>query len=395
MKIALFTDTYHPQVNGVVSFLESITPVLAKEHEVLVFAPGDAKKIEKKRLARNVVIYWIPASPFPFYEGYKVSSVMLRQIWQILRKENVSVVHAHAPVLLGLQGMLAAKRLGIPVVATYHTHYPDYLPYIVNGKLPNFLKPLSDRTVKGLIRLVFSLADCSTAPTEELATELRTYKVKNVAVLPNGIDLKSLKTSKRIESDFRKRYGIKSKKIILFVGRMGFEKRLDVVLASLKKLKNKDWCFLAVGKGPELERYEKAAEEFGENAVFCGFLENDVLHAAYGCADLFVSASDSETFGLTFIEAMAFGLPAIGVNKLGAKEIIKNGMNGFVIRPGDSTAMAKKIDLLLNDNALRARMGKEAKKTAKCYSIEESARKSVEIYRDLVSEQLKKGHRNV
>jgi glycosyltransferase involved in cell wall biosynthesis len=388
MKIALFTDTFLPQVNGVVSFLESIMPLLAKENEVLLFAPANRKKIETENLGKNIKVYWVPASPFPFYEGYKVTGVMPRQIWKILRKERVDVVHAHAPVILGLQGMLAAKRLGIPVVATYHTHYPDYFPYIVNGKLPGFLKTIGDRTVRGLIRVLFSMADCSTAPTEELAKELRRYGVKNVVVLPCGIALDKLKSSRHAQKEFRKDQGIeKEKKVILYVGRMGFEKKVDVVLKSLRMLQARDWCFVAIGDGPHRKSYMNDAEGMEANVVFPGYLKDQMLNAAYGSADIFVSASDSETFGLTFVEAMAFGLPVVGVKMLGAREIIRNGENGFTVRPGDSAAMAKKIDLLLKDDALRARMGKEARRTAEKFSINESARQSLEIYINLVKQK--------
>jgi len=386
MKIALFTDTYHPQINGVVSFLDNIIPPLCQENEVVLFAPGDVPKIEIEQRGANFRIYWFPASPFPYYEGYRMTGVVVHEIEKALRKEKAEIVHAHAPVLLGLQGLLIAKRLGLPAVATYHTHFPDYLPYLLDGKFPGFLNPIGRKTVKGLINLVFSMADRSTAPTEELARELRDYGVRNVAVLQNGVDLARLKSNELAEIAFMDRYDVpKGKKIILYVGRMGFEKRVEILLLALRKLDSKDWCLVAVGGGPQMESYMQEAEVLDPGqVVFTGFVRNEMLNAAYGCADMFVSPSDSETFGLTFIEAMAFGLPAIGVDRLGPKEIIKDGKNGFLVKSGDDAAMAQRIRQLLADDGLRARMGEEAKKTAEEFSITHSAEKTLAMYKELL-----------
>jgi 1,2-diacylglycerol 3-alpha-glucosyltransferase len=233
---------------------------------------------------------------------------------------------------------------------------------------------------------VFSMADRSTAPTEELARELRDYGVKNVSVLPNGVDLGALRSDERQEKAFMDRYDVPAgKKLILFVGRMGFEKRLEVLLMALRKLKSKDWCLVAVGGGPQLESYMQEADALDPGqVVFTGFVRGEMLNAAYACADIFVSPSDSETFGLTFVEAMAFGLPAIGADRLGPKEIIRDGKNGFLVKPGDSEALAARIGQLLGDDGLRARMGEEALKTSKEHSIERSADMTLGIYGELL-----------
>ena len=393
MKIALFTDTWHPQVNGVVSYLDSVLPHIAKGNEVILFAPGDCKRIESVRGRDGVRTYWIPASPFPYYEGYRMSGMYAYELSKILKRENPDVVHAHAPVLLGLQGLLAARRRGIPVVATYHTHFPDYLPYLLDGKFPGFVRLLGRTTVRGLIRFVFSLTERTIAPTSELAGELKAYGVKNVIVIPNGIDLGRLKATDAQKAVFRKKYRIpEGRKVILYVGRLGFEKRLDVLLAALPRLKSGNWFMVVVGSGPQQEGYLREAEALGlaRNARFTGLVTGEELCAAYACAEVFVSPSDSETFGLTFIEAMSFGIPAVGVDKLGPREIIRNGVNGFLVKPGDSAAMAKKIDLLLSDQKLRERLGAKAKATARKFSIEKSAEITLMLYREVVGGKTKK-----
>ena len=125
MKIAVFTETYHPQVNGVVVFLSDLLPAISKKAEVVLFAPGK-KKLRTEKVSRNFRIYWVPAEPFPFYEGYRMSRIKKSDIEKILIKEKPDVVHLHAPVLMGLKALYASKKLGLPVVATYHTHFPIF-----------------------------------------------------------------------------------------------------------------------------------------------------------------------------------------------------------------------------------------------------------------------------
>ena len=191
MKIAIFTDTYLPQMNGVVSYLLDSIGELSKKHEIIVFAPGDKLKVEKKK----VKTYWIPSSPFPFYEGYKIASMNYARISELIKKEKPDIIHAHAPVVLGVQGIICAKRRNIPLVITHHTHFPDYVPHLLNGKLPEAFGDMSGYTVKQLIRHVFTNADVVTAPTNELVKELRSYGLRNVVQLPNGVKLKKRPTN--------------------------------------------------------------------------------------------------------------------------------------------------------------------------------------------------------
>jgi 1,2-diacylglycerol 3-alpha-glucosyltransferase len=385
MRIALFTDTYLPQINGVVSVLESVIPQLAKNNDVILFAPGSRKKMYSEKKGR-LKIYWIPASPFPFYEGYRMSKVALKDIDRILEKEKIEIVHAHAPILLALQGVLIAKKKGIPSVATYHTHFPDYLPYLLDGKFPQLLNKISLKTTKKLIKFVYTLVDVPTAPTKELVRELRKYGVMNAIRLVNGVDLDKMDCKDEIICEFREKYSIpKNKKIVLYLGRVGFEKKIGVLLEALKKLKSKDWHMLVVGSGPQLDNYKQQANNLGiENITFTGFIDKKYVPAAYIASDIFVCASDSETFGLTFVEAMACKKPVIGVNKLGPKEIIDNEINGYLVRPGNSSQLAKRIDQLLKSESLRHRLGLAAAEKAKEFSLEKNVSQTLEIYEKLL-----------
>ncbi|MDD5171413.1 MAG: glycosyltransferase [Candidatus ainarchaeum sp.] len=382
MKIALFTDTYLPQINGVSIYISDAIRVLSKEHDVVLFAPGEGR-LRMEQVSPRFRIWWIPSSPFPFYEGYRIASMNYKRVSDLLRKEKPDVVHAHAPINLGLQGIVAAKRKRIPTVATYHTHYPDYVPHLLSGKLPGVLRQATQFTAKKFVKHTFGMADVVTAPTHELVAELRSYGMDNVVHLPDGIDLAKLKCTKKEVMAFRKTHRITAgKKVVLYLGRISFEKRLDVLLEAFRSIERRDRLLVVAGGGPYLKGFRNIAGGLGiKNIIFTGYVKDKDLGAAYCCADVFASASDSETFGLTFVEAMYAGVPVIGVGRLGPKDIIKDGRNGILVKPGDTDCLARAMAKLLTHSALRERMGKEARKTALGYSIEKSAKRTLDIYR--------------
>jgi 1,2-diacylglycerol 3-alpha-glucosyltransferase len=376
MKIAIFTETYHPQKNGVVVFLSDIIPVISKKAEIILFAPG-GKRLRTEKVNRKLRIYWAPAEPFPFYEGYRMSKIRSAQIEKILKREKPDVVHLHAPVLMGLKALRVSKNLGLPVIATYHTHFPDYIPHLFRGMLPAPLAEFSKSPVRKLISYVFSKADCTTAPTQELKKELEAYGVENVLHIPNGIRFKKFR--KADSRMFMKKYKIPADKpVVLYVGRLSFEKKVDRLVEAFKNVKNA--TLVIVGSGPSLEEYKKLA---ADNVIFTGFVDDKLLSSAYASADIFASASDSETFGLTFVEAMHFGLPVVGVDRLGAKEVIKDGKNGFLVGVGNVNTIADKINLLVKRPALRKKLGKQGKKDSRKYDMDRVAGEFLALYKKL------------
>ena len=383
--IGIFTDTFRPQKNGVVVFLESTLPLLARRNKVILFAPGE-KKFKMEKVNKNLRIYWIPAKQFPFYEGYRIAAFSYFELKRILKKEKVDVVHCHAPMVLALQGLFAAKGLGIPTVSTYHTHLPDYVPHLLKGRLPNFLNRLSHYPVKKMIKHVYSASDCVTGPTAELVQELHGYGIHNVKEVPLGVDAIRFKNGKKYKKLFMKKYNIQPNlQIILYAGRVSFEKRLEVLLHAFKKIESKNRLLLIVGDGPYKKKYCNLARRLGiKNILFTGFVEDKLLPAAYACADVFVSPSDTETFGLVFTEAMAAGVPVIGVNRLGAAEVVRHCRNGYLVKPGDYNAMAMRMTALLADRKLRKQLGAEGRKTAGRYSLANCVGKMGRIYQGLV-----------
>ena len=385
MKIVIFTDTYFPQVNGIVRYVSDVIGLLSKKNEVVLFAPGEGRA-RVEQVSKRFKVYWIPGTPFPFYEGYRIASVNYKRVSNLLAKEKPDVVHAHAPVVLGLQGVISARRKKLPIVISYHTHFPDYLPHhLFYGLLPKTLDDLSEFTVKKLIKHVFKRADVVTAPTEELVRELSSYGLDNVIRLPNGIDLERFRREPAKEEEFRKLYRIpKNKKVVLYLGRISSEKKLDCLLRAFKMIEKKDRLLLVVGGGQHLERFKELAKALGiKGVIFTGFIEREYLNAAYGCADIFASASDTETFGLTFVEAMYMGLPVVGVWKYGAKEVVVDEKTGILVEPENDAALADAMERLLEDDTLRRRMGRKARKRSMEFSLRKSVSKTMKIYKKL------------
>ncbi len=383
MKIAVFTDTFLPQMNGVVSYLLDSLEELSKKYEVVVFAPGkDKLEIEEK----NYRIYWIPASPFPFYEGYKIASMNYARVSELIKKEKPDIIHAHAPVVLGVQGIVCGRINRIPIVVTHHTHFPDYVPHLLNGKLPEQFESVSELTVKKLIKHVFENVDIVTAPTNELVCELSSYGLKNVVHLPNGVKLKKFRYSRKEGEKFRKKLGIPARsKVVLYLGRVSYEKKLDILIHAFNMVN--DGYLVIAGKGPYLDDLKKHAEALSiKNIRYTGFLDEREIIGAYSSADVFASPSDSETFGLTFVEAMACKRPVIGVSKLGAKEIILNGKTGILVEPQNARKLANAIKKLFKNKKLRDEYGQNGYERAKTYSLRKSIEETRKIYQSLKPE---------
>ena len=377
MKILVATDTYSPQVNGVVTILEETIPKLAQENEIVLIAPSKStKKIEEDGVKK----YFLKGHNFPFYQEYLMVPFAEKQIEEIIKKEKPDLVHLHAPVMIGISTLNEAKKKGIPTIITHHTHFPDYIGHTVGKRLPKFMKSEFKKIVQNKIKNEYDKANLIIVPSTPLKEELEKLGVRNTEVIENGVDFSNLKEpSKEEVEEFRKRYALEGKKIILYLGRVSAEKKIEILIDAMKEIEQA--VLVIVGKGPHTKKLMERAqrEKVEKKVVFAGFVKNKAI--PYKCADLFASASDTETFGLTFIEAMWFEKPTVGANSLGAKEVIIDAQTGFLINEQNSKEYAKKINQILNNPRLSQDMGKEAKNHAQRYRIENSLSKLTKIYK--------------
>ncbi|MBI5222920.1 glycosyltransferase [Candidatus Micrarchaeota archaeon] len=390
MKIVFFTDTYHPQTNGVVVYIHDAIAELSKEHDIILIAPDKVKKIEEERTEHGLRIK-IPSWPFPFYKGYLVAKIFESQIAKIIEREQPDIIHLHAPIWLGLKGLEIAQHKKIPVVITYHTHFPDYVPHILGGHFPERLKGATDYLTKKMIKSFFSKADVVITPSEELKKELEKYGLKNIEYVQNGIDLTRFDgASKETIEKFKRQYKLADKHVVLYTGRLSIEKGVDRLVEIAGLLDSKNTVVLIVGTGPRFENLKKKTDKQRiKNIIFTGFVNNEELIAAYQSADVFVSPSTSETFGLTFVEAMYNGLPVIGMNKLGPKEIIKDGQNGYLIQTNQTREIVERVNRLISEKELRTQMSNHAREDAQKYGIARNIAKILEIYQKTIKKHKK------
>ncbi len=382
MKVAIFTDTFLPNKDGVVtSILNQIKGLKKYGIDVVVFAPGDKTKLEEIFGAK---VYYIKGLEFKKYPGYKIvlPDKFLLRLLAFLEVEEPDIYHVHSPFSLGIAGMIYSLKFKKPIVGTFHTNLEEYIGYLRNGHITKIEKEVLSTINWNYVRFFFNNCKKTIAPTKETAKLLKKKGFKNVAVIPSPIDFSFMSRQRKI--NIRRRHKIpNSKKIILYVGRLGFEKRLKILFDAFKML-DKNYYLLIVGKGPFEKEYKKYVKQNKiKNVIFVGYVEDKKLPSYYSGCDIFVSPSDTETQGLTFIEAMYFGKPVIGADKYGVKEVIKNYKNGIKFRPNDSVDLKNKIEAVMNNTKLYKKLSKNAKKSAKEYSITRIVKKLIKIYKNI------------
>lgn len=303
MNIGIFTDTYFPQVSGVATSIKTLRNELEQHgHQVYIFTTTDPH-VEKDVYERN--IFRFPSVPFVSFTDRRIAFRGLFHAYQIAKELNLDVVHTQTEFSMGVIGKFVARSLKIPCLHTYHTMYEDYLHYVANGKL---LRPVH---VKQMTLAFCAHLDGVVAPSQRVLDTLTGYGVKApIRIIPTGVNL--TKFDQKSDIDVRQKYGIgDDQPLILSLSRLAYEKNIAEVLDGMPKvlaaLPNAQ--LLIVGDGPAREDLEAQVVQLalGEHVTFTGEINNDDVSAFYHAADLFLSASDSESQGLTYIEALASG----------------------------------------------------------------------------------------
>jgi len=383
MKVAIFTDTFLPQINGVVTSICNTIRELHKQGiEVIVFAPGKTTHMEHYDGAR---VYFFKSRPFKVYQDYLLVNLedIFLKVKILLEMENPDVYHIQDPFGVGFVGLYYAYRFKKPLIGTYHTYYEEYAAHLSKGKYKKLMRYLLGKTSWPYIRLFFSSCALTIAPSNEIAKALAEHNIKNVKVVPNGIDFNRIR-SKQI-FNIRKIHKIpKNANIILHLGRISFEKKIEVLLKAFRELGGNNYLII-VGSGPSIKSYEHLSKSIGlKNVIFTGYVDDKYIASYYNSADIFATPSDTETFSLVTLEAFAAGKPVIGPDYLGTKDLITDNYNGLKFKRGDYIDMAAKMSLLLGNRKLRRRLGANAKICSEGYSIEKTTKKLINVYRKIV-----------
>lgn len=335
MRIAIVTETFLPSVDGVVTRLtHAVERFEELGHEVLVIAPDLG--VREHAGARVV---GVPAVRLPFYRQRRFA-LPHRSVERVLREFRPDVVHAAQPVLLASSAVRAARRLGIPLVASYHTHLPRYLEHYRGTR---WVRPL----LWWWIRRQHGRADLNLATSEAMRAELAAHGVPRLRVLRRGVDTVG-RDPRFATSEMRERLlGGGGPVLLLYVGRLAAEKGIDTLRPLLDR--RDDVTLAVVGDGPDRERLEQVFA--GTGTVFTGFLGGEELAAAFASADAFVFPSVTETLGLVILEAMASGLPVVAARSGPTSEQVTDGVDGWIYDGADPEGLGGAVDRLLGAGA--------------------------------------------
>ena len=385
LKILMISDVYFPRVNGVSTSIASFRGALERlGHSVTLVCPDyPVGQLDEPGVLR-IRSRGVPGDPEDRMMRYRDALALGPH----LAEQGFDLIHVHTPFVAHYVGIRLARRLGIPVVATYHTLFEEYLHHYVRWLPRRWLRFAARR---------FSVRQCHQlsgviAPSQAMREALVRYGVTtSVAVIPTGLALEAF-TQPQEQSDFRHRYGLPAQaQLLLFVGRAAHEKNIGFLIEMLPRVlaRHPNTRLIITGEGPAQDALARQARETGVGAavLFLGYLHRDgPLQAAYRAADLFVFASRTETQGLVLLEAMALGTPVVSTAVMGTRDVLVEG-EGCLIAEEDLDDFASKVNQLLGDDALRQVLAERARAYAAGWHEDARAADLVELYRYRLSLQ--------
>ncbi len=385
MKIGLFTDTYYPQINGVATSVLMLKKNLeARGHQVYVFTTTDPKADGKEKSVYRV-------SSIPFVSARRVGLFYNPRLARIIKELNLNVIHTHTEFSLGIFGRAMAKELNIPFLHTYHTIYEDYTHYI--GKLGVF-DPIAKMAVRKISINFCNSADKVIVPTDKVKDLLWSYNVKqDISIIPTGIELNRFSKynySSNIVQNLRAKLGIgEGDKVLLYIGRISKEKNIEEILIAIKSyLKEKeDVKFVLIGDGPERSILEERTKELGidNQTIFAGERPWNEIGMYYQIGDVFVSGSQSETQGLTYIEALASGLPVVAKADKCLDGVLEDNINGYSFNNQED--FIKFLDSILYNPLKKERLSLGAIKSMRRFSVQYFAYTIEKLYEKMLLKQ--------
>ncbi len=318
MKIAFFTETFLPKVDGIVTRLtKTIQNLVQLGDEVIIFCPEGCPS---SYMGAKVI--GVAAMPLPLYPELKLG-LPGPAVSEELEKFKPDLIHVVNPAVLGLGGIWLAKTNNIPLIASYHTHLPKYLEHYGMG----MLEPLLWELLKAAHNQATLNLCTSTAMVEELSEK----GIQNTALWQRGVDTDIFRPDLRDDQMRARLLGKFSDEgsLLIYVGRLSAEKQIERIKPVLEALPKTRLAL--VGDGPYRQQLEKIFK--GTATTFVGYLSGNELASAYASGDAFLFPSSTETLGLVLLEAMAAGCPVVGANKGGIPDIISDGKNGCLYNP--------------------------------------------------------------
>jgi glycosyltransferase involved in cell wall biosynthesis len=375
MRIAFFSDAYHPRVSGQVVSIDEFSHALTERgHQVCIVCPA----YPPDRMAGHNDRYKTIRAPsgtafvsgedrlaLPWY-----SYDILRQVDDF----DPQVVHIHTEFSIGAMGRRYCRSRGFPVLSTCHTHYALYM----EGYLPFLSKRVGIQVARAWLRSIYSRDDLIITPSKSIRDEMIENGIdREYLVIPTGVDDRVFRHRSEEAAEFRKdlalaRPGFDTSHLLLYVGRIGKEKNIDLLVRALPRIFAQDpkARLLIVGEGPYREELTQflAAEQLADKVAWMDYQPRSRLPAIYSAADIFTFPSKTETQGLVTIEALLCGTPVVGVDAMGTGEILAGDIGGYLSKD-DPEDYAAGILRLLSDPALRRAKSEQGLAHARKWSI--------------------------
>jgi len=394
MKIAFFTDTFLPQINGVVSSLTTIAGALGRKgYKIVIFAPKPARGKEVNWKSENVEIHFLSSVKTFIYHDFRAAVPISPKLLQSIRQTNPDIIHFQTTFFLGGGGILLGKLLKKPVIGSFHGYFmePEYLKIV---KLDYQVSIISNILWK-YVALFYNQCDAVLTYSKGGREDLEKHGVKKpIFVIPNTINEKKMKkVSKEKISQLRELYNL-NKKVVLYIGRISAEKSLDTLVESFSYVlkRERDTSLLIIGDGPTRNSIMNLCGDLRikKNVVLTGNIPQEELltRGYFQVADVFATASKSELQPVSIIEAMYFGLPIVGVGKRGVLEMVQRV--GLISTPDKSQELAENILKILQDERLRKRLSKNSQlEFTERYMLSKVTKSYESFYRQVVKDYRK------
>lgn len=384
MRIGIFTETYTPYISGLVTSEVMLKKALEKKgHEVYVVTANlesfHYEYDEKEKVLK------IPGIPTGIYNS-RLTSIYPIQALNKIKSWNLDIIHSQTEFAIGSFARLLAKQYNIPIVHTYHTMYEDYVHYITKGYFNKSSKKIVEYLTKFYCDKTINELIVPTKKAYDLFKEK--YNVqRNIHIIPTGIEVERFYKEKIEEkeiNELKRKYNIKKNDFtLIFVGRIAEEKNVPYIIEVMKKIgeKRNNIKLLIIGDGPDKEKYEKLVKKINteKNIIFTGKVSWDKIPVYYNLGNAFISASTTETQGLTIIEAMAASLPALCINDESFSGTIVNDLNGYLFN--NKEECEKMILKLADDKKLTKYLSNGARTSAEQHSSKYFAEKVLDVYK--------------
>ena len=393
MKIGLFTDQYYPNVSGVVTSIKMLYEGLeAMGHECYIFTSfekSEGNGIEELKSKRVINLHGI-RYPFKAVRNYRFSFGYRKSI-KIIAKYDLDIIHVHTEYNIAKIAIRASKKLGIPIVHTLHTSWKDYINYlfpVLDKVMHNHLLSLER---KWFTEPISKASVFDIVPTKKILGDLHLYGMSNeVKIVPTGIDIEKFKKDnidKNNLEGLKKSLGLENKLVFGFIGRTSHEKNIELILEAYAKAfsDNDAVRLLIVGGGPSLDNLKKLASSLNilDKIVFTDLVSWEDIPVYYHLLDVFVNASETETQGLTYIEALASDVVLLVREDECLEDVLIDGYNGLYFKSQEELSI--KMSYLYNNNQEIDRMRENTSKSISEYSKENYSKKINDIYFEAIS----------